>query len=212
MVALNVELLNKTFLVGERITLADISVACHLIAGYTKLFDADYRKPFPNVTRWFLTVVNQPKVKAIVGEIALCTATLKYDAKKAAAASAPKAEKPKKEAAAPQEESLEDIAAAEAKAEAKKKNPLDELPPSSLVLDNWKRFYSNNSEADSCKWFWENYDPQGYSLWKVEVWPMLPRSCASTLYARMTAYYLSLDDTHSTSTRRSLAPSSCRPT
>ncbi|KCV68182.1 hypothetical protein H696_05111 [Fonticula alba] len=47
----------------------------------------------------------------------------------------------------------------------KEKNPLDLLPPSSFVLDNWKRFYSNNSEVDSIKYFWDNVDLEGYSLW-----------------------------------------------
>jgi elongation factor 1-gamma len=42
---------------------------------------------------------------------------------------------------------------------------LDALPASKFVMDDWKRFYSNNDTAKSIPWFWENYDPQGYSLW-----------------------------------------------
>ena len=63
---------------------------------------------------------------------------------------------------------MEDLAEAEAKAEAKKKNPLDDLPPSPFVLDAWKRFYSNNECPQSVEYFWQNYDPVGYSMWKVE--------------------------------------------
>jgi elongation factor 1-gamma len=167
LVALDAELLAKTFLVGERVTLADITVACHLLDAYKKLFDASYRADFPNVTRWFLTTVNQSKFKKVAGEVTLCAKMEVYDAKKFAA---PKEEKPKKEKKEekPKEDNLEDIAAAEAKEEAKKKNPLDELPPSPFVLDAWKRFYSNNDEKDSIKYFWENYDPKGFSLWKVD--------------------------------------------
>ena len=51
-----------------------------------------------------------------------------------------KKEKPKKE----KKEDLEAIAAAEEKAKSKEKNPLDLLPPSPFIMDDWKRFYSNN--------------------------------------------------------------------
>ena len=29
------------------------------------------------------------------------------------------------------------------------------------------RFYSNNDEDDSIKWFWEHFDPEHYSIWRV---------------------------------------------
>jgi elongation factor 1-gamma len=35
-------------------------------------------------------------------------------------------------------------------------------------LDAWKRFYSNNETPQSVEYFWQNYDPQGFSLWKVD--------------------------------------------
>ncbi|KAL2624408.1 hypothetical protein R1flu_008653 [Riccia fluitans] len=51
----------------------------------------------------------------------------------------------------------------------KPKNPLDLLPPSPIVLDNWKRLYSNTKAKDftevAIKGFREMYDPEGYSLW-----------------------------------------------
>ena len=64
---LNDHLLTRTFLVGERLSLADIAVACTMISLYTQVLDAEFRKPFVNVTRWFNTVVNQPNVKAVIG-------------------------------------------------------------------------------------------------------------------------------------------------
>ena len=79
LVALDTELLHKTFLVGQRISLADISVACHVLTAYKELFDAEFRAAFPNVTRWFLTVVNQPKFKGVVGEVALAKTMMVYD-------------------------------------------------------------------------------------------------------------------------------------
>jgi elongation factor 1-gamma len=46
---------------------------------------------------------------------------------------------------------------------------LDSLPPSKLVMDDWKRTYSNSEVRPvSVPWFWEHYDPTGYSLWIAE--------------------------------------------
>jgi len=43
---------------------------------------------------------------------------------------------------------------------------LDLLPPSTLVLDEWKRQYSNNdTRTVAIPWFWKNFDATGYSLW-----------------------------------------------
>lgn len=36
-------------------------------------------------------------------------------------------------------------------------------------MDEWKRFYSNNdTRPTAVDWFWKNFDPQGYSIWKCE--------------------------------------------
>merc|ERR1739849_27272 len=68
---LNEHLLTRTFLVGERLTLADIAVACTMLSLYKQVLDPAFRKPFVNVTRWFTTVVNQPNVKAVLGQVTL---------------------------------------------------------------------------------------------------------------------------------------------
>jgi len=164
-------LLTRTYFVGERVTLADICLAMTLYSVYRSLFDAERRKQFPNLTRWFVTIINQPNVKAVVGDFKLCTEALKFDPNRKVnvAPAKPegkkqeKKEKPKKE----KKEDLEAVAAAEEKAKSKEKNPLDLLPPSPFIMDEWKRFYSNNEEPASCKWFWEHFDPEGYSMWRV---------------------------------------------
>jgi len=61
----------KTFLVGERISLADIVLCCALIGGFRVVFDGKLRKPFKNVVRWFVTVVNQEEVAKVVGAVIL---------------------------------------------------------------------------------------------------------------------------------------------
>lgn len=147
----------RSYLVGERISLADVVLASVLVIYYSTVFDTTFRKAIPNVNRWFLTVVNQPKFKKIVPKVEIVEKAM------APAAPAPKKEEPKKEAAAvPNDE--EQVAP-----KPKKTNPLDELPPSKFVLDEWKRVYSNEKDTrKACEWFWNNFDAEGYSLWYSE--------------------------------------------
>lgn len=70
---LNNYLADRSYLVGERVTLADIVVACTLVPLYTKVFDENYRKGFPNVTRWFVNMVSQPNFLKVQNEVVLCT-------------------------------------------------------------------------------------------------------------------------------------------
>jgi len=70
--ALNKHFVTRTFLVGQRLSLADVVVASSLFHLYQKYLDAAFRKPYSHVTRWFLTVVNQPEFKAVAGEFVLC--------------------------------------------------------------------------------------------------------------------------------------------
>ena len=41
-----------------------------------------FRKPFQNVNRWFTTLVNQPNMKAVLGEVALAAKMAEFDSKK----------------------------------------------------------------------------------------------------------------------------------
>jgi len=162
MTILNNVLLKKTYLVGERITLADIVVFCSLLQLYQQLFDQTYRSSFPNVNRWFITLANQKQFKNVLGEVKLCEVQAQYVP--------PKKEKKEKKAApkaAPKEAPKDEPA--EEKPKEKKKNPMDLLPKSSFNLEDWKRFYSNNdTKPNAVDYFWKNYDPEGYSMYRVD--------------------------------------------
>jgi len=69
---LNHHLLTRTFLVGHRVTFADIVVSMSLFHLYELVFDASFRKPFQNVNRWYMTCVNQPEFKGVLGEVHFC--------------------------------------------------------------------------------------------------------------------------------------------
>ncbi|KAG0359444.1 hypothetical protein BC939DRAFT_439283 [Gamsiella multidivaricata] len=162
-------LIKKTYLVGERVTLADISAAASLYTGFKALFDADFRKTIPAVTRWFTTIVNQSNFKAIAGEFTLCETAAKFaPPKKDTKEKKPKEEKPKEEkkpkAKEPEEEPEETFEDAP-----KPKSKLDLLPAAKMPLDEWKRQYSNNDTPVAMKWLWENIDLSAdYSIWKVD--------------------------------------------
>jgi len=164
---LNKHLTYRTFLVGERLSLADIVVSMSLYRLYKMVLDTGFRKPFTNLNRWYLTCVNQAEFKSVIGDVNLCEKMMqakppakeehKEEAKK------PKQEKPKQEKPKPKpkEEDEED----EPKP-VKTKSALDLLPPSKLDMDEWKRTYSNKDiRQEALPWFWEHFDPEGYSIW-----------------------------------------------
>jgi len=152
---------NNTFLVGERITLADIFSVAIAARGFEFFFDKAWRAEYPNVTRWFETVYNQPIYTAVAPKFTLLdTPKLTNVAPKKAAEPKKKAEAPKPKPAAEEE----DDTPAEAP---KPKHPLDLLPRSAFPLDEWKRQYSNLDTPEALKWFWENVPFTDYSIWKV---------------------------------------------
>ena len=75
----------------------------------TQVFDEAFRKTYPHVMRWWLTLAHQPAFAAVLGDVKLCEQPMKFTPPKkeagakadgAAKEAAPKKEKePKKEAA-----------------------------------------------------------------------------------------------------------------
>ncbi|KAJ7726834.1 elongation factor 1-gamma [Mycena maculata] len=164
---------SRTFFVGERITMADLFIAALVQRAYAINIDTPTRAKLPNLTRHLETIVNQPALASIYGPVpVLETAPVYVAAKKekepkpAPAPAAPKAEKKPKPKA--EEEDEDDNLVPE---EPKAKNPLDDLPKSTLNLEDWKRAYSNKETrgaGGALEWFYENYDKEGYSLWRVD--------------------------------------------
>ncbi|KAF1882501.1 hypothetical protein Lal_00039149 [Lupinus albus] len=166
--ALNTHLASNTYLVGHTVTLADIITTLNLYLGFTKVLVKSVTSEFPHVERYFWTLVNQPNFRKVLGQVKQTEAVLPIpSAKKPSKETKPKAkEEPKKEAK-PEPVKPAEVAEEEAP-KPKAKNPLDLLPPSKMILDEWKRLYSNtktNFREVAIKGFWDMYDPEGYSLW-----------------------------------------------
>ena len=139
---MNTHLASNTFLVGHSVTLADIVMTCNLYHGFARILTKTFTSEFPHVERYFWTMVNQPNMKKVMGDVKQAESVPPVQKK----AAAPKEQKPKeakKEApkAAPKPAEVE--APEEEAPKPKPKNPLDLLPPSKMVLDDWKRLYSN---------------------------------------------------------------------
>ena len=191
---LNDILLDKTFLVGERMSLADISVAANLLPAYQHVLGEEARKQIGNVNRWFLTVLNNPEVKSVVGDFAFIqqpsqfneseynkianasaggsggqkTKEAKKEQKPAAEKQQQQEKQPKKKA---KEEDAEEMDAADEAMAAQPKftDPLAALPKGSFSLDGFKRVYSNEDTATKAiPYFWEHFDPELYSIWFAE--------------------------------------------
>lgn len=170
-------LIKRTFIVGERLTIADIFLASALTNSFTSIVDASIRAKVPNVVRYVNTVINHPKISKVFdnGKIQFAEAAPSFQAPAKAAkkekADKPKAEpKPKAEKKAKKDED-EDEDISLAPVEVKEKNPLDSLPKSSFNLEEWKRQYSNldtRGAGGSIEWFDKNFDKEGFSIWKID--------------------------------------------
>ncbi|CAB3223312.1 unnamed protein product [Arctia plantaginis] len=173
---LDSHLLTRTFLVTERITLADIIVFTTLLHAYQHVLDASLRKSLVNVGRWFVTVANQPRVRAVVGDVTLCAAPPAVDHKKFQDLTNSKKDGAKKEKKAekkeqPKKEKVEESPALDDELEEKpkeSKDPFDSMPKGTFNMDDFKRCYSNEDESKSIPYFWEKFDPANYSIWYAE--------------------------------------------
>mmetsp|Transcript_16955 Transcript_16955/g.25503 ORF Transcript_16955/g.25503 Transcript_16955/m.25503 type:complete len:438 (-) Transcript_16955:259-1572(-) len=182
---LDAHLLDKTYIVGDSLTLADITIASALVYPAKLAMDPSFRAQFPNVMRWFDLCVHQSQFIAVIGEVNLaekeCTpagapappAATKDDTKKKEKnEKKKKAEKPavekKEKAPAPTPAPAPAPTPAPEAPKKKTEHPykiMDKEQPSEFIGDVWKKIYSNNPADVAMKQFWEMFDPKGWSLW-----------------------------------------------
>lgn len=184
-------LADKTFLVGHKVTLADITLVSALVYPFKFVCDPAFRAPFPSVMRWFETCVNQPQFEAVVGSVTLAAKELTPSGVPAipAASSAPKEEKKAKapKESKPKEEKPKEEKPKEEKKKAAKEDDdepepdyveekkqdhpfklLDKSAPSTFVMDTWKKTYSNcgGDYKGAMDTFWSTFDAAGWSIFR----------------------------------------------
>ncbi|KAF9644855.1 elongation factor 1-gamma [Thelephora ganbajun] len=167
----------KTFLVGERLTLADVHVASVFLPAANWYLDKTNIARFPSVVRFVETVLSQPHIAKFwtiqwPEKVATYAPPAKDTKKKEDKPKAAPAEKPKKEDKPkhkePEPEEEDDLVPKE---EPKAKHPLDFLPKSTFNLEDWKRAYSNKDTkgpGGAIEWFYENFDKEGFSTWRCD--------------------------------------------
>jgi len=167
----------KTFLVGERLTLADVQVASVFSRAANYYLDKANIDKYSSIVRFVETILNQPQIAefwTVEWQEKVVTYTppakepkKKEEKQKAAPAQQPKKqEKPKEKEPEPEEEE-EDLVPKEPKS----KSPLDSLPKSSFNLEDWKRAYSNKDTkgpGGAIEWFYEHFDKEGFSVWRCD--------------------------------------------
>jgi len=172
----------RTYLVGERITLADLSVAADLLMAYEHVADEHFRQSYENTNRWFNTVVNQAHFKKVVPTVKFCVKAIEFNAGKATTtthhakeekAAKPKEEKKKEEKKkeekpkpAPEADEAEEEDFAQ---EPKQNDPFAEMPKGTFIMDEFKRVYSNEDTlTKAIPYFWSHFDKEHYSIWYGE--------------------------------------------
>ena len=119
--------LTGDWLVGSKCTLADIFLAGCFSLAFQLILDQGFAKAAPKACAWFKRVSELPEFVAIFGKIKLAKKSVK-----------PVLKTEEKKKAAPAQ-----AAAAKPKEEKKAGNPLDALPATNFVIDDYKRVFSN---------------------------------------------------------------------
>jgi len=181
--ALNMHLEKHTYLVGERISLADIVAATVLVPLYQKVLEPRVRNPYHSVNRWFETICQQENFSSVLKleSTSWCTVAQKpkvtekkqEKSKEKSKEEKPKEhkeekkkeEKPKESKKKAKEEVDDDEEEDEGEKEEKKPDPLALLPKSTFILDEFKREYSNKSVDESSEYLFKNFDPAGYTAY-----------------------------------------------
>lgn len=158
-------LTTHTYLVGERLTLADLFVASCFYRCFTLTFGKKWRAQHPVFMRWINTVIKSEYLAYFFDTLKFVDEPVKppMPAKKE---KKPAAEQPKKEA-----KKEAKPAAAEQPVEQKKpKHPLELLGKPAVALDEWKRTYSNKeTREEALPYFWNTfYNDDDWSLWRVD--------------------------------------------
>jgi len=121
---MNAYLAGKTYLVGEKMSVADVVASCALVMAFQTVFDGGFRKGMANVTAWFKRCMENPAFVKHLGHVKCTEKAFKAWDPATAAKAAPAAKKEEAKPAADDDDldlfgddNEEDAAAAKAVAE-----------------------------------------------------------------------------------------------
>lgn len=155
-----------TYLVGERLTVADLFVASCFYRTFVLTFGKEWRKNHPVFMRWFNTVSKTEYLSYFFDNVKFCDEPVKPPMP---------AKKEKKQGGEAKKETKKETKKAEPAAEKpveekKPKHPLELLGKPEIPLDEWKRCYSNkDTRKEALPYFWNTfYNDKDWSLWRVD--------------------------------------------
>lgn len=183
-------LVNYTYLVGERLTVADLFFATCFYRPFTLWCGKKWRSEHPILMRWFNTVSKSEYISYFFDTVKFADEPVTHPA-------GDKNKKNKKKNGGNKQQQKPKKKAAKAPAKPKKlRHPLEALGRSKIDIDEWKRYYSNHeTRTDSLPWFWNNfYDPKEWSLYKVAykyndelTYTFMSNNLIGGLFARLSA-------------------------
>lgn len=155
-----------TYLVGERLTLADIFAASTFYRAFDLMWGKEFIAKHKSLARWYKTVISTPYLSWFFKDFKFLTSPVEPP-------KPVKKEKAKKEEAPKQAKKAEkkpEPAADEPVEEKKPKHPLEALGKPTIPIDEWKRTYSNEETREvALPYFWDKfYNEEEWSLWKVD--------------------------------------------
>lgn len=133
---------DKTFINGERLSVADFAFVSSVKHVYEKELGNQSKAMYTNFNRYYNTITNQPDFKNLAN-----------------------LELFKKSSPQPPTQSGADLMDALEKAESKPKDPFAVLPKTTFDFDDYKRMFSNNPPEKYLPYFWEKFDAENCSIW-----------------------------------------------
>ncbi|EME30594.1 elongation factor EF-1 gamma subunit [Galdieria sulphuraria] len=140
---LELHLLHNTYLVGERVTLADITAVCYIVPLFRIALGKSFRAAYTSLLRWLHTCLNKQSFQRVIGSVEFCTEPL-VGQKTATASTVQEGH----ESTISQSSHVNGFS--------------NEL----MDMNEWKRKYSNtDTRTEALPWFWEHFNPSQLSLW-----------------------------------------------
>eukprot|EP01053_Blabericola_migrator_P007843 Blabericola_migrator_1__7842@NODE_4008_length_1387_cov_829_018182_g2471_i0_p1_GENE_NODE_4008_length_1387_cov_829_018182_g2471_i0NODE_4008_length_1387_cov_829_018182_g2471_i0_p1_ORF_typecomplete_len404_score92_90EF1G/PF00647_19/4_7e33GST_C/PF00043_25/1_3e07GST_C_2/PF13410_6/1_1e06GST_C_2/PF13410_6/4e03GST_C_3/PF14497_6/4_7e06GST_C_3/PF14497_6/3_1e03GST_C_6/PF17171_4/0_16Spo0A_C/PF08769_11/0_18Phage_holin_5_1/PF06946_11/0_41_NODE_4008_length_1387_cov_829_018182_g2471_i0901301 len=170
---LDAALAKQTYLVGERLSLADLALAGAVAGAVAKgVLKAEELSPLYNLCRLYNTVAGrcsmtpnniEPKIESKIEQLEQSPSTKEQKGGK-------KQQPQKKESKPSKVEAGPPSPRAEPAPAPKQKDPIEELPPTNFDLEAWKRYYSNSKDlkGDAMPWLWEHLDKEGFAFYHME--------------------------------------------
>ena len=160
------ELENKNYLIGNRLTLADI-----ILFRYFRFFmmfqftEGMRNKLLPNVTKWFENIMKTNEAIKAYGNTILCKIPLKPFMQKINKKIIIKVQKEKNTEKIEKENKNNE----ELMKKVSENNTSEQLLPQNFTLEEFKKcFLDNKNKEEVLKQFWKIYNSKEYSIWWLD--------------------------------------------